>query len=373
MIAKPKRISGSFGLRFSAGMGLVEILVALTLSVTVVAGLIHVFINAKQYSKTQDALIRMEESGRHAMQVLTSDIRAARYLGQTQQYWSVTEASSPNAPAASISNECFTTAGAAFRWIDPFAKSVDVDGNAATPTILAPTVFGVNDGNGVFSGCIFAGDMVANTDVVSLHYASATMVPSASLLSGAYYIRSDLTHAVVFRCGTSGSCAPAGAWDAETDGIAVLNANVYWIRSCTDPGGDSRCSTSDDGDQPNVPALVKTYLSAAGTIVTDVIADSVVNMQVQYGVDVDNSGLAERYENANDIGVITSTSTWATWNRAKTLRVWLLVRSPATDTNYQSATSYSMGDHKGAQAITVTAGYRYQLFTSTVALRNFNG
>lgn len=352
------------------GLGLVEILIALVLSVVVIGGVIQLFLNNKQAYRLQESLSRIQENGRHALQILGRDIQMARHLGELQEYWNLTEAANPRNLPSSITNECFTTAGMSYRWIVPMKTAADHDGDASTPTVFAPSLSGANDSRSPFTGCIPNTDYVANTDVLSLHFISATPVPDAALQRDQLYVRSDLNHAVVFRCHATGACAPGGTWDGTTVANAPLNAVVYYIRSCSDPGVDSSCGTADDRDQPNLPALVRARLMPDGGVSSELVAQGVVNMQLQYGVDYGESNFPEQYENADELGALTSAANWPNWNAVKAVRIWLLVRSGITEAGYQDERTYDMGDHQGAGAINPAANFRHQLFTSTVSLRN---
>lgn len=361
-----------FGRRCS-GLGLVEILIALVLSVLVIAAVIQLFLNNKQAYRLQESLSRIQENGRHALQVLGSDIHMARHLGELQEYWNLTEAASPRNLPSPIGNECFTTAGMPYRWIVPMKTSADHDASGSTPTVFAPSLSGANDTRSPFTGCIPSADYVANTDVISLHFVSATPMADAALQDNQLYVRSDLNHAVVFRCHVAGACAPGGSWDSATVANAPLNAVVYYIRSCSDPGADSSCGTMDDRDQPNLPALVRARLMSDGSVSSEVVAQGVVNMQLQYGVDYGESNFPEQYENANELGALNSAADWPNWNAVKAVRIWLLVRSGISEPGYQDERSYAMGDHQGGSAVNPAASFRHQLFTSTISLRNGPG
>lgn len=360
--------------RGQSGMGLVEMLVAMSLSLVVIGAVVQLFLGSKESYRVQEAISRIQENGRHAMRVLAGDVRQAHYLGQLYSYWNVTVASSPSALPGSVAGECFTTATQPYRWLTPFSTAVDHDSNAGTPTVTAPSLGGANDSIGVFSGCIDSANLQANTDVLSLHFADSNTVSAASLAVNGTYVKSDINHAVIFRCSVAGAtCAPGGTWDAATTSIAPLNAEVFWVRECTEPGVDGVCGTSDDLDQPNLPALVRTRLESSGSVATDIIAEGVSNMQIQYGSDPGNVGYARIIRDANELGSIATSANWPTWHRVRSVRIWLLVRSAVNEPNYAGPTSFEMGDRTGGSAITATPGYRHQVFTSTTAIRNYAG
>lgn len=63
------------------GLSLVELLVTLTLSLLLLAGLTRIVIGGKESQKTQNALATLQESGRHLLQSLGDEARMAGYAG----------------------------------------------------------------------------------------------------------------------------------------------------------------------------------------------------------------------------------------------------------------------------------------------------
>ncbi len=59
------------------GMTLVEIMIALVLGVFLIAGVLQIFLGAKQSNRMLDNLSRMQENGRFAMDFISRDIREA--------------------------------------------------------------------------------------------------------------------------------------------------------------------------------------------------------------------------------------------------------------------------------------------------------
>ncbi len=64
-----------------SGVGLVELLIAMVLALVLTMGIIEVFLGSKQAYRTQDALSRVQENGRFAMEELSRNIRMAGFQG----------------------------------------------------------------------------------------------------------------------------------------------------------------------------------------------------------------------------------------------------------------------------------------------------
>lgn len=67
--------------RLQYGFSLVELMVAVTLGLIVLAAVSTVFVNSSKNYKTTDSLARLQENARTAMHFLTTDIRRAGYVG----------------------------------------------------------------------------------------------------------------------------------------------------------------------------------------------------------------------------------------------------------------------------------------------------
>ena len=67
--------------RRQQGLTLVEIMVALTVSLVLMAGIIQIFIGNKQTFRLQEGLARMQENARFSLDFMSRDIRQAGYVG----------------------------------------------------------------------------------------------------------------------------------------------------------------------------------------------------------------------------------------------------------------------------------------------------
>ena len=63
------------------GLTLVELMVALVISLFLLGGVIQIFVSNKQVYRVQDASARIQESGRFGLHFLASEIRMAGYMG----------------------------------------------------------------------------------------------------------------------------------------------------------------------------------------------------------------------------------------------------------------------------------------------------
>src|SRR3569623_232802 len=66
-----------------SGMTLVELLVALTLGLLVIAGIGQIYTAAKRSYEIQSSMSRLQDVGRYAIETITRDIQRAGYWGLT--------------------------------------------------------------------------------------------------------------------------------------------------------------------------------------------------------------------------------------------------------------------------------------------------
>lgn len=349
-------------LREQLGMTLIELLISLVLSLFVVGAVTGIYIVAKKNSVTANNIGWMQENARFALHKIGYDVRMSGYFGELQQYWNLAETTNPPRRVGTIAGECFasSTTAIAFRWAIPMISK-----DASVPANVAPKIMASDDSNAPFSdatnNCTTAGstlsDYLASTDILSTHYFGPNAIADALLTTGQIYARTDLQSGVAFKCQTTGTgCKPP---DGPANGTNYpIVAHLYYVSGCGRPGDDGVCVTADD-----VPSLMRVKLQPDGTLLRERVADGVFDMQIQFGVDTDNDDLANKYQDSsNDFRDPTQ---WATWATLKTVRVWLLMR--AREPGYTDPT----GTYRYGSATTVpAANYRYELFTTTLTLRN---
>lgn len=68
-------------MRKQRGLSLVELLIAITLGLVLMAGVIQMFLSSRTVFSTQQALSRVQEGGRLAIEFISQDIRMAGYMG----------------------------------------------------------------------------------------------------------------------------------------------------------------------------------------------------------------------------------------------------------------------------------------------------
>jgi type IV pilus assembly protein PilW len=162
------------GHRLSAGIGgkdrqqgltLVELMVAMTISLILLAAISQVFITSRQTYTIEESQARTQEAGRFAMEFLSQDIRMAGYTGCSSKLSAGTPTGGvcPNGTVCSIANPNNTLV------------NFNPDGISAYRYTGNGTGIALTDWTPNLSSDYFtAGDVLPNTDVIIIHRGSTT-------------------------------------------------------------------------------------------------------------------------------------------------------------------------------------------------------
>ena len=73
--------------RLQGGFTLVELMVAMLISLLLMGGVIQVFSSSSKSYRNHEGLSRIQENGRFAMEFLSRDIRMADFWGCANGHW----------------------------------------------------------------------------------------------------------------------------------------------------------------------------------------------------------------------------------------------------------------------------------------------
>ncbi|MDX1253170.1 MAG: PilW family protein [Gammaproteobacteria bacterium] len=355
------------------GLTLMEVMVAITISLILLAGVMQIFLGSRQTYRMQDGLARLQENGRFAMDFLSRDIRMAGYQGCRRaamtvnntlagaipasfnpgmglQGWEATSTgpgqtysiSSTNVATVSTAGGGWTTAGGAtledFQAV-PGSDIVRIWTMGENPADIDNITPGANTIVDTPQNSVFANDEILmlsdcmNADVVQVCNIQTI---------GSGQIRLNL----------NAGCAPgniaAMTLSTSKDGqVSRLVSNIYYVGK-------------RNNDPNNPPALFRRPLGGATLLAgnPEELLEGVESMQVLYGEDTDGDRTANRYVTANNV---------ANWANVVSARLALLMRSveeanSTTDGNiYQTAeTTIDPADDRRLRRV----------FTTTLQIRN---
>lgn len=367
MIADEYRRSSSRSL-VQSGLTLLELLISLAIGVLLAGALIAVLTGSISTYRIQFGHARVFENARFAMRLLARDIRMAGFFGcvtGTGDIVNNLDAASGSLYDSTAFLEGFQNDGVEDTWrpsgydvdeLDVMAGSDGITLRFANPAIASPVATWSDadgpvytaDGEDVFeSGRIVVVSDCDKADVFQItgfdagggleHDAASGASPgnSSAVLGGALGLDSGYD-------GDGGSSSAV---------VMEYHAVRYFVRK-RDPS---------DASANAAVALYRQYVSGSGGIVMEDLVEGVENLQLLYGVDDDEDGVAESYVSADAVGE---------WRNVVSVQVALLVRSgeeygTASDSAEET---YTLLD----EVITDADGLRVRRhqFATTVELRN---
>jgi Tfp pilus assembly protein PilV len=212
------------------GLSLIELMIAITLGLLIVAALLALFLNITRTNNEMAKMNRQIENGRFAMQLLEQDVVHAGYWGgYVPQFDDLTIVDAPLDAPNALPDPClaYTTAN----WTSTHIANlvgIPVQGYEAAP-----------------AGCAVVSNKQANTDVLVVRYAQTCVAGVGSCEAdtpGKMYFQSSLCENEV-----SGTAQGGDATSITLDAGASATDNTYnglIIRILAGPGaGESRTVT----------------------------------------------------------------------------------------------------------------------------------
>ena len=342
------------------GFSLVEIMIALLLGLILTGGLIDVLLSNKQTNSLQIALSNMQQDGRVAINMLSTDIRMADYSGCYSDLSDGVEntLNNPTSFAWDLANtvQGFNDVSASFTVSDTNSGGV-ISGITEGTDVLV--IKGMADGvpissnpdNSTFTIDATLNNLNAGEPLIVADCEQASMFQASSITSASGVTTILHTAAVMTPGNNLATVTNSFGTNAE---IARLTSTVYYIKN--DASGDpglfqSSLSVNTSGD---TAALEENQL-----------VSNVENMQIQYGVDSDED---------QDVDVYQDASAVTDWSAVISIRMALLLIS-ANDFLIQNAESYSFDDSTFSFSKDDPAGASAdrklrRTFTGFMALRN---
>ncbi len=333
----PARIGKS-----SAGLSLIELLIAMVLGLTLAAGVIQIYVGSTTVERDQEARLRMQENARFALNFLASELRMAGYLGCFASMDGLTANDTLNHPANSTMQPGYGIQG----WEAVGTAPGDVADSTLNVATIAST-------NAEWTGSDFPGffiptvQAVPNSDILRLWGgAGEPAIVSSISNAGENPVFTTTTNAgieendflIISDCEQvdfAQACEVANAGIVTTvilDASCPMGNGAAAFISSVAPAEVMRLEGSlfyvgkRDDDANNVPALFRATLDADGTIATpEELVEGVESMQLLYGV---NTGQDTR----------ATVNAWVTadnvfdWNEVIAVRINLLMMSPEDGT-----------------------------------------
>jgi type IV pilus assembly protein PilW len=368
--------------RTARGFSLLELLVAVTISLMLLMGVVALFVSSRASYEMTEKLSRIQENGRYALDQITNDIRAAGYQGCSRPV------GSGSRRAGFALNTLPTRTSLLWNFTVPVQGFQGTGGNTFAPSLTAalnplpsPAPSGIGDVLVIRMPlrdsvpAVLAASQSSASDPLQIAAAGSALPVGPAMISDCL---ARTFFQITAASGTTVSHADTGNFDLNPDGtqsgtnslkhaylkgaeIVPLMTVMYYI-------------APRDLAAANANPIRLSLYRKEGTNNPEEIAEGIDRMEVRYGVDTNNDGRVDNYVDANAIPV-TGAGT-PNWSTVYSVQVSLLARAPESYGTDQDAQTYTllMAGAGGVPA-QVTAGplndrFQRKVFTATSAVRN---
>ena len=357
------------------GLSLIELMVAMLISLILLGGVLQVFLSSKDMYRTNAAVARVQEAGRFATEFMAFDIRQAGYKGEClSDPLSHLDLGS----ATTDEKNAFSTSPAIQGWdnskpvifgaadntradTDAFivkyagdGKEFDPQGtnNAQTPSLGVEVKVNDEKGTGAYAGQIVLLGNSTGCDI----FQNSNNVNASSFQRAGKNVE-------------PGNEVPTADWSQSYQKKLtsyIFRSHTYYVRD--NPG--------------RLPSLVRKALTPSGANVIfadEELVEGVIDMQVTYGLDQDGDRLADQYVKAGTNNLVATGT--GDWNKVVSARISVLAVSPETNVLEEPQTfvfpaavgierddDYALYEDDGT--VTIKNNRVAQVYTATVAIRN---
>lgn len=331
------------------GFSLVELMVAMAISLLLLAGVIAIFASSRSSYETTDKLSRIQENGRYALDQLTFDIRSAGFVGCSR---------TSNHVSTSLNN----SANVIWNFLDGPVRGYDYVSSGTWSPALATGIPAPINGSDVLvlrvpvreaTALRLQSEMTSNTDnlvlpAVAGAFQVGDIAMAYSCEAQAFFQVTDFTGGVLQHAATGsapGNAVASLSYRFLTNAEVVpVNTVIYYVRQST------------------AGARASSLFRQIGNAGPEELVEGIEQMQIEYGVDTNGDGATDTYLLASAV---------TDWSAVLSVRVALLARSIEAYGTETDSRSYVL--LTGANAVTVPAPmdrhYR-EVFSSTVGIRN---
>lgn len=315
----------------SHGFSLVELMVALTLGLFVLAGMGLTLSNSTRSRTELDRALQQIENGRYAMEIIAQDLRHAGYYGR-------------------------------------YVGDLTVPG--ALPGPCAVDLPGLKDGMGLpvqgydspatvppeMAGCLDGNNFVPGTDILVVRRAQTSdPIAIAAVAAGEIYLQTTAyPGGPKFVLGSGSAPAVFTLQEKKDDhsgtvipaGLVPYSVHIYFLSPCDVPaGGGPTCTGAGDDEGRPIPTLKRLELSGdgAGTTIMRLVplVEGVQNLQIDYGIDIPMVG-SSTGDGAPDT-YVTAPVTPAEWANVVSVQLNLLAINTEQTAAHTDTKRYNLG------------------------------
>lgn len=325
---------------FQRGMSLIELMISITIGLLILVSLSTLFINQSKARSELDKSNRMIDNGRYALELLSNDLRLAGFYGE------FSPSSGVPAVPGSLPNPCSTSAADISAALQLAVQGYDATG--PTSSIISPPCSLTYTAGSTLS-------LKPGSDILVIRRAStAQPIVQGVALNGVHYLQASLceydsaqyivdTTPANFTLRIKGCTATSTTPYADLRNMLV---HVYFV-------------SPDNNVGDGIPTLKLRQLDPTTHVfITTPLVEGIDYMQLEYGLDADNNGSADSYEEdpaATD------------WPNVVAVKVNILARNTESTKGHAETKTYSLGS---AGTVSPTDAYKRHAYTQYIRLIN---
>ena len=352
------------------GFSLVEFMIAITLGLFLVAGLVYLIAETSRSRAEMERSSRQIENGRYALDRIAEDLRHAGFYSE---FFLPPMTDKPGFPAnLADAAPCGTTIANLTAGLPLGVQAYDGSAWSSLPAEI--------------QSCVLDADYRPNTDILVVRRASTSTIAKTdpAIVSNQTYIQSspdEWPDGVKLDLGSNVATfsltrRPSG----NATPLRRFMVRIYFVSKCNVPASGTTCNgTTDDGGTP-IPTLKMLELTAGSSGAAFqklAIAEGIEHLQFDYGIDDPEfcTGVtpAPAGDGVADCVVMCDATTPCTtkaWSNLVSVQVNLVARNTETSPSYADDKTYSLG---GAGYTTATGDrYRRHAYTSFVRVKNIS-
>ncbi len=337
------------------GFSIVELMVAMTLSLVMLAGALAVTYSSKVTYSQNERVARIQEAGRTALELISRDLRGSGFRGCTR--------------AADLQNMLNDATDLRWNFANPVEGFESTGGATWDPALPALVDSPAEDNDVLVIRAVRAGQPSFTTTLAMANASDGIEVTyplNNMLTAGRTLLISDCTASAVFAAsgvtdnGTEATLSRAidaaiagvGPGNEKIDleyefgvgaQVAPIDSVVYYIRE-----------SNIDRNGVRNPALWQ----IVGDQDPQELIEGIEALQVRYGIDTNDDGVINEYETADGV---------TDWREVISVSVALLVRSVEPSSPVDDTRTYNL---LGTDYGPFNDRYQRTMFTTTAALRN---
>ena len=362
-----KRQRARTGLNRESGLSLVELLIAMTIGLLLLAGLTLIFVNSSEANRELQKTAQQIENGRYAADIIAQDLKLAGYYGHQHE--------SLPAPAA-LPDPCDTNTAKLQE-----ALAYPVQGYRAANLTAAPDISTTTCG----AALLTAANLKAGSDILVVRRAHTVPISTAagSAVTNEVYIQATGTQVEV-QVGSAAkvlngkSNGGASSWWVNSGTpptvpapIRKLHTHIYFVAPCSvGSGAGGACQAGDD----TIPTLKRLELGVGPAMTIVPLVEGIEYLKIEYGIDDSppppvnpSTGLT------GDAAVDSYLPTPADWSAVIAAKVYLLARNTLPTSGHVDDKTYVVGTTPAVTVAATNDGFRRHVYSAAVRLANTAG